>query len=153
MPLRFDEWWDKYFAWRPRYERCLGPVHMKLRSSNHKGGKSWAGLMLRRNANSPANPLWASQWPPIPLHRINVATALPRPPHQSPWPTAASNPPSHCQLLSQSAAAQQRRAWQSLTLPASSLSTLDLSNYCQHKPEGVGVGGGRGKGAKSGCGA
>lgn len=90
--------------------------------------KGWAEVAL------PLHPPLGSSWAvhPTPLHHRGDSSPLPL--HQSPG--LLQLPQSHCQLLSQSAAAQQHQAWQSLTLLPSSLSTLCLSNYCHHIQQG-----------------
>lgn len=75
-------WWliGEVSAWRPRYERCLRPVSMKLQSSNQRGGTSGAELRLHLKLSSkpPSGHLNRR------LHCIAVATALPRLPINPP---------------------------------------------------------------------
>lgn len=72
----------KVFAWRPRYERCLGPVCMRLQSSNQRGGTSWAELRLHCKHPPKPPPGLSRAVYPTPSHHCSDSS--PSPPHQSP---------------------------------------------------------------------
>ncbi len=76
MPVQFHDWWGKYLregqGMRGVLVLSVWDWRVVIKEVAHLG-LSWGCT-----ANTPPNPLWASQGPSIPLHRITVATALPR---------------------------------------------------------------------------
>lgn len=111
----------------------VSDLSVKLQSGAQRGGTYWVELKLLFSS-----PSGLSQWPPVPSRsavQLSAPTHSTSPPnnlHINPW-TSRTFPISlsALQQLPSNAGPDNR-----FTLPASSLSTLGLSNYCQHKQRG-----------------
>lgn len=131
-PQQSDDWWDKYFARKLGSERCLRLVcEIVERCPKRWHILGWAQAVVFK----PFRALSMAARP-VPFRGAALsANTLHLPAnnlHINPW-TSRTFPIS---LSARQQLPSNARPDNRFTLPASSLSTLGLSNYCQHKQRG-----------------